>query len=1266
MTHPHTMTRDLPARLRKTKFIAALLGGCLLAGLSARADYDWTGSAGDGWYTNAANWTGTATDNNFIDTGVANYPTVNAAVSWNPNDLKIATKGGSLSTYTTGRVDVISGSLNVNYWTFIGDWAGLAYLNIANTAAGGGTYTGYGQGTGSFRAGALNGNGNIHIGLYGSTGVLNINTTGTNTASGLYIAPNNLSGSSGTFNLDNGTVNISGDMQVGSDFWGQGDTAAGYFNMSGGTVNIGNLFEVGHHGLNVNAGTDVATIAGGTLNVANDLRLGFAGNTGSACVMTITNGATVNVASVAARWVIIGQYDPIAVTMNIHSGSTLNLNAGTDIQFGTQNNSGARVLNVDGGTINGTVAGGSLINLQNSTTGGTSTMNIKNGGLVAADAILGGFTATLNFDNGTLKATASDPNFIGGGFTVNIDAGGATLDSNGKDSTVPANLGGTGGLTKIGNGTLRLNGANTYAGTTTVSQGSLGGTGTIASLVSVSAGAGFNFANGTAGDTLTLQNGLTLNTGNTMVFEVGAVSDQIAITGGAYTAPGSAVSVSISNKVGLTAGTYKLITGASGILLGQYTLATPAPTGYGWNLQVTGNDLELAVTVLAPTVAFWSGASGSAWTSPGNWKDADTGGSALLAPPSLPTDVTFSAAGAINEGTSSLNGSSFTINTLTFDASAGNVTIAGVGAETLTVNGGIANNSANTQVINAPLNLGGGGTIDTATANITLNSRLNASGMSKVGSGTLVLATALTNNTGDMSVNSGSLNITAGKTDMGVLSVPVTGSGGTSVYTQSGGTNTTTNLRVGQSLGNGTLAINAGQLSCSGTTRVGEGTGGTFAVGVMTVANGTFNSENDMFVGHSGDGSSSGTLNINSGGIVNIASTTKRWMMFGRFDSVKAVMNVNSGGVLNLNAGTDLHLEWTAVNHEITVNGGSILGTAATSPSYMALGHGTLVITNGGLVRLPGGCDAWDGNIFVESGSVLETKWLISGSPTAGNVYINGGTLRGTANDSGFINFWGAGKPYISSGGATIDTAGYTLPCWTGLLEDAASPGGGLTKVGNGTLFLNGANTYTGNTAVNAGLLGGSGTIAGTVTVAAGAGLAPGNGLGMLTVSSNLTFSAGSTNTFEVDGTTPTNDVVALGDAVTYGGVLKIATNGTFTAGQTFTLFSGAGATSASNFSSIQGSPGSGLAFSFTNGVLSVVTGTASYPTNITYSASGGSLSLSWPNSHLGWILQSQTNSASIGLSTNWFDVPGTAAVTTTNFGVNAADPAVFYRLRHP
>lgn len=84
------------------------------------------------------------------------------------------------------------------------------------------------------------------------------------------------------------------------------------------------------------------------------------------------------------------------------------------------------------------------------------------------------------------------------------------------------------------------------------------------------------------------------------------------------------------------------------------------------------------------------------------------------------------------------------------------------------------------------------------------------------------------------------------------------------------------------------------------------------------------------------------------------------------------------------------------------------------------------------------------------------------------------------------------------------------------------------------------------------------------------------------------------------------------------------------------------------------------------SGSLTVLGSTASYPTNLTSVFSPGSVALSWPATHAGWILQAQTNSNAVGLSTNWVDVPGSDAVTGTNLAVNPASPAVFYRLRHP
>jgi hypothetical protein len=71
-------------------------------------------------------------------------------------------------------------------------------------------------------------------------------------------------------------------------------------------------------------------------------------------------------------------------------------------------------------------------------------------------------------------------------------------------------------------------------------------------------------------------------------------------------------------------------------------------------------------------------------------------------------------------------------------------------------------------------------------------------------------------------------------------------------------------------------------------------------------------------------------------------------------------------------------------------------------------------------------------------------------------------------------------------------------------------------------------------------------------------------------------------------------------------------------------------------------------------------------PTNLTASVSDNVLSLSWPESHLGWALQVQTNQLNVGLATNWSDWPGSVAVTSTNLAINPANPTAFFRLRAP
>jgi hypothetical protein len=69
-------------------------------------------------------------------------------------------------------------------------------------------------------------------------------------------------------------------------------------------------------------------------------------------------------------------------------------------------------------------------------------------------------------------------------------------------------------------------------------------------------------------------------------------------------------------------------------------------------------------------------------------------------------------------------------------------------------------------------------------------------------------------------------------------------------------------------------------------------------------------------------------------------------------------------------------------------------------------------------------------------------------------------------------------------------------------------------------------------------------------------------------------------------------------------------------------------------------------------------------PEAITSVVSGNTIQLSWPT--LGWRLQVQTNTLSVGLGNNWVDVPNSTNVTQTNLPTSSADGAVFYRLVYP
>jgi hypothetical protein len=81
--------------------------------------------------------------------------------------------------------------------------------------------------------------------------------------------------------------------------------------------------------------------------------------------------------------------------------------------------------------------------------------------------------------------------------------------------------------------------------------------------------------------------------------------------------------------------------------------------------------------------------------------------------------------------------------------------------------------------------------------------------------------------------------------------------------------------------------------------------------------------------------------------------------------------------------------------------------------------------------------------------------------------------------------------------------------------------------------------------------------------------------------------------------------------------------------------------------------------------LILVVTNTiTSTPANISFAFGGGTLTLTWPGDHLGWIAQS--NALSLGNSNYWFDILGSQSATNLSIPINPATPQVFYRLRYP
>lgn len=85
-----------------------------------------------------------------------------------------------------------------------------------------------------------------------------------------------------------------------------------------------------------------------------------------------------------------------------------------------------------------------------------------------------------------------------------------------------------------------------------------------------------------------------------------------------------------------------------------------------------------------------------------------------------------------------------------------------------------------------------------------------------------------------------------------------------------------------------------------------------------------------------------------------------------------------------------------------------------------------------------------------------------------------------------------------------------------------------------------------------------------------------------------------------------------------------------------------------------------------TNSTQVSATPSSTAPVNVSMSVSSGTLNLSWPADHTGWRLQTQTNTPTTGVSTNWFDVAGATTTNVIALPVDSSSGSVFYRLIYP
>ncbi len=843
----------------------------------------------------------------------------------------------------------------------------------------------------------------------------------------------------------------------------------------------------------------------------------FIKNGAAAGSVTIIGGAGPN------NVVTINGANTYTGATNIDSGSLVITNAaGLSASSGTFIRSGG-TLDVQGNLTSAGVTGLSVIGTG---TGGSGALVSSTTGTLGGNIAMAGDSAIGGSGNLTLSGVVSGSaklNKVGAGSLiltgVNTYSGGTNVIAGKLVLSGSGSINSSSGVSLTNGGGIVQGSSTALSSTVTASNGTIDGTGTFNTVL---VPAGGILGNVNPGTSIAIGN-LTLQAGSTLNFTTASTSPLFSVTN--LSATGSGIVVNATNAA-WNAGVYDLI---------GYSSLTGSLANFTKGV-ISGLTVRQSATLSNPAgfIALTISGDNPVWTGAqnGNWTVAAIAGSMnwKLITAGTPTDY--------------IQG-----DTVRFDDSASGTTTVSISDANISPAQVIFANSGKTYTINGPFGIAGTGSVSiTGTGTVTMNTQNAYSGGTSLSNGTLNINTASAIGTGPLTISGGGIDNTSGSpVALSTSNAQTWGStinfGGSSDLNLGTGnvtltaapvvtTNNSANLTVGGNIsgafgltkqGTGTLVL-SGTSSYSGSTIISNGTlavsggvTGTLSTsgnsdiqvspgindnGTLRVSGGVVNANRVIIGGDSGNTAGGNAFVIQTGGTINsqqwftVGSGNAAGASFpvGEYDLSAGTMNLLSqqmevgnffgttgtvnmtGGNINLENSTSLALGANNLAGAGTFNqsGGNVTfysnaGTTVGGTGILYLGKATSLTgaytynLNGGTLTVP---------------QIQQT----ANSGGTGIFNFNGGTLRAAKANTAFMT--GLSQANVGAGGAIIDDNGFAITIGQAL-SSSASPDGGLTKLGTGTLILTAGNGYNGATTISAGTLAvsGSGSINGTSAI---------------------------------------------------------------------------------------------------------------------------------------------------------------------------------------